>query len=282
VDFVFVQVDAELHSGLFPYTGARWYAAEVVEYMLAQGTIRDEHCRSSLTATRHVEAETLQKHLNTIKQVYDRVYFAPAGGKSAEEVKAQYLKGCFLSAIGFWNSTSNFQYHSTPSFYQGDAGPGLVQRRRVEDGSFIFSTCTEIVSLFSMAPWGRIALDVEQMRVAQALETAQKFSEHVDVVGVLVDGVFIVQYTDADIDAQLVSQHLWPDGTPQFQLKQDPKNEGKKPMADFVPTWKQGNSERSQKLTFSTPEWITIKETAFPNREAVLARLVELILKRRG
>ena len=124
----------------------------------------------------------------------------------------------------------------------------------MEDGSFIFSTCTEIVSLFSMAPWGRIALDVEQMRVAQALETAQKFSEHVDVVGVLVDGVFIVQHTDTDIDSQLVAQHLWPDKTPQFQLKQDPPDSVRKPMADLVPTWKQGNSERLQKLEFSAPD----------------------------
>jgi len=282
VDFVFVEVDEELHSGLFPYTGARWYAAEVVEYMLERGTIRDRHCRASLTATRHVEAKTLQQHLNTIKQVYDKVHFASVSGHPPEFVRAQYLKRCFLSAIGLWNSTSNFQYSSCPSFFESDAGAGVVHRRRLPDGSFVWSSCTEIVSLYSMAPWGRIALDVEQMRVAQALETAEKFKDHVDVAGVLVDGVFIIQHTNEDIDSQLVAQHLWPDGTPQFQLKQDPPSSVRKPMTDLVPTWKQGKSERSQKLEFSTLDWITLIEDEHPSREVLLVRLVELILDKKG
>ena len=31
VDFVFIQIDGRLHKGLFPYTGNRWYAAEICE-----------------------------------------------------------------------------------------------------------------------------------------------------------------------------------------------------------------------------------------------------------
>jgi hypothetical protein len=113
VDFVFVQVDAELHSGLFPYTGARWYAAEVVEYMLERGTIRDEDCRASLTATRHVEAKTLQEHLDKIKEVYDKVYFAPPVGNLLKKSRRSTSSGasCLPSACGTARVTSSTALH---------------------------------------------------------------------------------------------------------------------------------------------------------------------------
>ena len=70
--------------------------------------------------------------------------------------------------IGLWNCTSQHSYKQFRGFYEIDAGPNVKLRRRMEDGSFIFTSSTELVGLYSMAPWGRIALDVEQLRIAQA------------------------------------------------------------------------------------------------------------------
>ena len=272
VDFVFVEVEGPLHSGLFPYTGARWYAAEVVEYMLKQGTVFEESCKASLRATRHVESEILQKQLDVIAKVYQHVHFYQSedGRKTAQQVREDYIKGCFLSAIGLWNCAHSFEYKQVSSFYEIDAGAGVKQRKRLEDGSFLFTTFREKVGLFSMAPWGRIALDVEQMRIAQALETAEKFSDHVSVAGVHVDGIFLLQHTDQDIDEQLVSQHLWPDGTPQFKLKKEPTTK--------VPTWPRKDQERSQQIAFQRPEWTILEEVDFESWEELLPLVANLVV----
>jgi hypothetical protein len=107
-----------------------------------------------LRAARHVPGSALQQHLSTLEEVYSHVYFA------SEKKRKDYLKGCVLSAIGLWNSTKQFSYKQVQSYYEIDAGRGVKQRKRMEDGSFVFTAFTELVGLYSMAPWGRIALDV--------------------------------------------------------------------------------------------------------------------------
>jgi len=276
-DFVFVEVEGEVHSEYFPYTGARWYAAEVVEYMLQRDTIFDDDCKAILCATRHVPAEELQDKLNILREVYQEVRFHPPmnSTKTEAELRADHIKGCFLSVIGLWNCTQRFQYtREGPTCHEIDAGGGVRLRRHVGNGRFLFTTFREKLSLYSMAPWGRIALDVEQMRVAQALETAEKFKDHVEVVGVHVDGVFLLQHSDENIDEQLVSQHCWPDGTRQFQLKRE------KP--EKVPTWPREDNIRSQQLKFEKPDWIILEEEKFADWEEIFKCVVDLFQVQKG
>ena len=167
LDFVYITIEGRWHDALFPYTGSRWYAAEVCEYLLERNIVKVENCKAGLRATRHVPSEVLQKHLQTIAEVYDQVAFP------SEQWRNTYVKGAILAMIGLWNCTSQHSYKQFRGFYEIDAGAGVKQRRRMEDGSFIFTSSTELVGLYSMAPWGRIALDVEQLRVAQAISTIQ-------------------------------------------------------------------------------------------------------------
>ena len=84
-----------------------------------------------------------------------------------------------------------------------DAGNGLQRRRQLEDGGFEWTTCEDIVDLYSMAPWGRIALDVEQVRVAQAMDMLNGLNYK--VLGAHVDGVF---FESNGIDAKL-NKAIW-------------------------------------------------------------------------
>ena len=263
-DFVFVDIGKQPHPGLFPYTGSRWYAAEVCEYMLQKDLITDADCKAILRATRRVPGELLQKQMEVLEDVYQNVQFF------SQSQRAAYVKGCLLSAIGLWNATSQFAFKQKQSHHQIDAGPAVKLRRRMDDGSFIFTSYTELVGLYSMAPWGRIALDAEQLRIAEAMDVLSQHEEHVKVIGAHVDGVFVLDHSVEDIDAQLTGHHLWPDGTPKFHLKKE--------KAFKVPTWKAENVVRSQEVKFERHKWKTLKELEVPNIDA----LVEAFLEKGG
>ena len=75
-----------------------------------------------------------------------------------------------------------------------------------------------------MAPRGRIALDAEQLRIAQATAAVAEHPEHLQIVGVHVDGVFLFNQSleAANISHQIVDSLPFPDGSPMFHLKQEP------------------------------------------------------------
>ena len=174
--------------------------------------------------------------------------------------------------IGLWNCTSQQAYNQFRGFYEIDAGPGVKLRRRVEDGSFIFTSSTELVGLYSMGPWGRIALDVEQLRIAQALAAIAEYSEHLQMVGVHVDGVFLLSYSwvATEIYDKILDSLRFPDGSPMFHMKNEP--------ACKVPTWQQTDVERSQTLEFRTHVWVNLQEWDVPDASF----LADLVVKHGG
>ena len=147
-DFVFIQVDGRLHEGLFPYTGSRAYAAEVCEYMLEHGIIREMNCKAILRSTRHIPSDVLEEQLDIIDEAYRYCEFKDVTGYK------RFTKGAKLAMIGLWNANKQHSYKQFQGYYEIDAGPGVTRRRRMEDGSFIFTSSTELVGLYSMAPWG--------------------------------------------------------------------------------------------------------------------------------
>ena len=238
--------------------------------MLEKGLIYATDCKALLRATRHVPSSVLQQHLDMLEEVYRHVQFP------TETKRQKYLKGCVLSAIGLWNSTKQFSYKQIQSYYEIDAGRGVKQRKRMEDGSFVFTSYTELVGLFSMAPWGRIALDIEQLRIAQALEVANQKPDHVQVVGAHVDGVFMMCHSvdPPAICEWMAAQHKWADGEPIFHIKDEPVCK--------VPMWSQEDINRSQALEFKRPVWKDIYEENVPDRDELMPLLLELILKHQG
>jgi hypothetical protein len=207
-DFIYVDMQCRWHKGLFPYTGARWYCPEVCEWLLDKGIISEDMCKAGLRASRHVPSAVIRGHIDTLRAVCETMGFAE------RELRAFQKQG-ILSMIGLWNISEQHAYRAVHSDYQIDAA-GAKLRRQLDDGSFVWTCCDTIVDLYSMAPWGRIALDIEQLRVAQALDFLKGLPAK--VLGVLVDGVmFSWNSFEAVPDIGL----RFPDGSPIFQLKPD-------------------------------------------------------------
>ena len=119
-----------------------------------------------------------------------------------------------------------------------------------------------------MAPWGRIALDVEQLRIAQATATLQRYEGHLKIVGAHVDGVFFLCHSleSALIYFEMEHEHLFPDKSPMFHLKNEPTCK--------VPTWPATDPDRSQNLEFRPHTWRVLQEQEVPDAVA-LANLVK-------
>jgi len=169
-DFVFIDLGARVHIDTFPYTGSRPYAAEVCEWLLDKKIISACHCKFGLRASARVL--DFERCVRKFEEMAEGLVFESLGGDLERQ---RWIKRGLLSMIGLWNSTVQNSYKLCYSKYQVDAGNGVVRRRQLPEGMFEFTTARELIDLYSMAPWGRIALDVEQMRIAQAMDTLQPF-----------------------------------------------------------------------------------------------------------
>ena len=86
-----------------------------------------------------------------------------------QKQETPYKKASILALVGLWNSTEQHAWKVITSTHEIDAGSNVRRKRDMGDGVFQFFSSCELISLFSMAPWGRITLDVEQMRISQAI-----------------------------------------------------------------------------------------------------------------
>ena len=231
-------------EGEFPYTDPRIYAAEVVEHMLQINAIKPEHCKAGLQAQRRMSCERLEELLGVIKGCWWTIVMDRLGeGEEAKKAAEKCQKAAILALVGMWNCTSQHVWKIVKSTYQTDAGATVVLRRPLADGAFEFKCCTELHSLYSMAPWGRIALDVEQMRISQAWRV---ITDHPDClfVGAHGDGTYFTttSWDAKDLKDELTESVLFDDGEPVFQIKREDLWK--------VPNYEQRLADRSLKMTF--------------------------------
>jgi hypothetical protein len=171
-----------------------------------------------------------------------------------------------------FNATEQHAWNKVCSTYQSDAGNNVTSRRNIGDGVFEFTCCTDIVSLFSMAPLGRIALDIEQMRISQATREIQKHPQ-LKIVGAHVDCVYFLKplceesYT---LD-RLTETHRFPNGESMFHIKNDPPCK--------VPTWPIKELTKRQPMTFEKPKWVRLMENDLKN---LAGDLVDRFLEHKG
>ena len=76
------------HQIPFPYTGAKWYCAEVCEWLLVKGIISQGMCKAGFCASRHVPSAVIKGHIDTLRAVCETMGFA-----SERELKAFQKQG---------------------------------------------------------------------------------------------------------------------------------------------------------------------------------------------
>jgi hypothetical protein len=262
LDFVYVDAGKKV---TFPYTGSRWYSAELVEHMLETSIIEEEHCEAGLEASRHMSPALLEEYFEIIRNCWQKYVYDKDGNEGKFRAE-KYIKQAILSLIGLWNATEQFAWKRVRSTYQTDAGKNVKLRRDLGDGSYEFTCSTEIVSLYSMAPFGRIALDYEQMCISKALLELARHDE-ITMVGAHVDGVYFLapSWSVNDILQQLESRYLFPDNSPMFHIKIEPVSK--------VPTYEQNVEPRVQNLTFDSHIWNIVVEETLDDRVKDSAKL---------
>ena len=82
-DFVYIDMECRVHQGLFPYTGSRWYAAEIADHLLSKGIAESGSFKAGLRATRHIPSSELARHIDTLASISGDPKFHKQGILSA-------------------------------------------------------------------------------------------------------------------------------------------------------------------------------------------------------
>ena len=226
-DYLYVAIaDGDDHDR-FPYTGRRWYWKGAVRYMLETRRIEPRHLLAGIRATNHVSPSALGDAFKTLKKIMGAVAQEfPMDSRlevSEQEIRSRQ-KGAILALIGLWNITEQAAWQRVKSSWETDAGGPVRRRRQLEDGQFEFLWSVDILSLKSMRPIGQIALDMEQVRVAEILAILKPFeqSKALTRYGAVVDCVFFdLKSSFIGLDIVLKESTL-PSGAPKFKIKREP------------------------------------------------------------
>ena len=194
-DYLYVNVPDGDEKDRFPYTGRRFYWKGAVRYMLAKGRIELRHLQAGIRATKHVSPSVLNEAFKTIKELWVHVVYEIKNweGFLPDEVPPGDIrsgqKGAILSCIGLWNSIEQCTWRKVKSAYESDAGGPVQRRKQLNDGIFEFSWSVDLVGLRSMRPIGQIALDEEQVRIAEILDIMRPYELTKDItrLGAVVD-----------------------------------------------------------------------------------------------
>ena len=104
-------MECRVHRGLFPYTGSRWYSAEVCDWLLEKSIITMDMCKAGLRASRHIPSAVIKGHIETIKAVCEEMAF------DTPKALSSFQKQGILGMIGLWNLTSQYAYRKVHSDY---------------------------------------------------------------------------------------------------------------------------------------------------------------------
>jgi energy-coupling factor transporter ATP-binding protein EcfA2 len=119
-----------------------------------------------------------------------------------------------------WNSTEQSVWKMVKSTHESDAGGPVTRRRELVDGVFECAWCVDLVGPRSMRPIGQIALDMEQVRVAEILDMMKPFEDEkrLQRLGAVVDCVYYQSNEFVILQNEVKAAEL-PSGAPKFKIK---------------------------------------------------------------
>ena len=188
-DYMFVDKRvADWGTGLratrfLPYTGARWYCKQAVRVMFERQVIAWDDVKYALQASAHLAPEILREAILKMEETL-REASAWEGVAGDQWDAAKYAP---LAAIGVLNSACQYSYVCRSSNCSEDAHiSGTAQRRKIKDPYSVAPALQDglvydyvkrikLLTWLSYRPIGQIALDMDLVHIAQALDVARKF-----------------------------------------------------------------------------------------------------------
>ena len=172
-DLIFVDTgapapkDVDEHAAALPYCGSGWYMKPSVEYLMHCNRVRWDDLKLGVTASGHLPGARMREVMDLIDSCWTDVYEA---GESVDH-NGEPHKFAWNSIIGIWGMNEQTQLKTWLSFQTGPANNVFVAQNAYQvDGLYELSRVTTLTDSASYRPLYEYALNVEHVRVAEALQ----------------------------------------------------------------------------------------------------------------
>ena len=138
-----------------------------------------------------------------------------------EEIVGEY-KQLILAMQGSWTSQHTYSRSVCNAKYEEDAPAPVRMWRPNTDGTRRLMMRSEVLTNKTMFPIGRIALDLEHLRMFEMLQVFKKLPQQPSIHGCIND-CFMLKGIGQEDAEKCCSALLYPDGSPVFKLKEGPR-----------------------------------------------------------
>ena len=175
-----------------PYQGPRWYFRPLVEFMLDRKLISAKHILWCLQATTHLPHDFFRAPFDELKRLWQL-----AAPDRAEKAAKEGLNAMF----GVWGIYESAKYKTFTTDRPEDVRPygepfatRYITKLQTEGEELLpfkdYIYKTTQLQTQSLRPIHQITLDMEQLRLAQAICIARQFCELRRLCATRVDGLF--------------------------------------------------------------------------------------------
>jgi hypothetical protein len=232
-DYMFVDKgEVEWGTGLratrfLPYTGRRWYCRQAVRVMFERGVISWADVKLALQASSHLDPQVLRQAILDMEETASEAQRFEADAKPWEAAKVFPR-----AAIGLLNAGAQYAYVCRTSNCSEDAHFSKgAHKRKIKDPCCVapalkdglvydYVKRIELKTWRSHRPIGQIALDMDLVHIAEALDIARKYCVPKQLLGFNTD---CVQVDCAAIQREklkdAVKTRKYLDGSPMFAVK---------------------------------------------------------------
>jgi hypothetical protein len=133
-----------------------------------------------------------------------------------------FVKLLRLKGIGYCQLTDRKEWHEVRSMYVADCPGDVTRREYLGHGVWAFKACTTVLDLYTMRPYGDIALQMEQCFMHRAMEIVKSITR-ARTWGIHVDGLFLDDGSfEMNVLEDILAKHTYPSGKEMFQIKDAP------------------------------------------------------------
>ena len=165
--------------------------------------------------------EQIVRKVMSAHEYHNPVFEAEARSYTEDEIVAEY-KGLILAMQGSWTSQHTYSWKVCNARYEEDAPAAVHMWRPNDDGTRRLMMRDEVLTNKTMFPIGRIALDLEHLRMFEMLQVLKKLPKPPSIHGCIND-CFMLSGISSEEAKECCSTLSYPDGTPVFKLKEGPR-----------------------------------------------------------
>ena len=219
-----------------PYMGPAWYwidnAEAIFKYGYSKsGKITLHSFKYYLRASRCMHGAPLETYYKMIENIVSAAmskhqHYNPLESPdprpfTEEEVVNEY-KGLILAMQGSWTSQHSYSWSVCNARYEEDAPAAVHMWRPNADGSRRMMMRKEVLCNKTMFPIGRIALDLEHLRMFEMVQIIKDMDVPPAIYGCIND-CFMLDHITIEEAQDLCDKLKYPDGTPIFKVKEGQK-----------------------------------------------------------